>query len=70
MQFSRYTCSLASGLIEYGFAFHLDESPDDTEFDLVLGAIKPGQSDIDDTLENAWTANEWAAIAIVEKHSG
>jgi hypothetical protein len=67
MIFETYTCSLASGFIEYGFTFKASAETDDMLFDLVLGALKPC-ADLGDILEKAWEENEKYARAVCEAH--
>lgn len=74
MRYGTYTCGLANGLIEYGFTFGEAANEEDanttgpceigdSEFDIVLGAVRP-----DDAveIEVQWTKYAWVAAAIME----
>lgn len=69
MIFETYTCSLASGLIEYGFTFKASAETEDTLFDMVLGALKPC-ADMNAFIERAWADNEKYARAVCAADAG
>ncbi len=57
-----YTCSLANGLVEWGFCFKKPES-DDIEFDLVIDAATPDVA-TPERINADFARMEWAAKAI------
>jgi hypothetical protein len=63
--YETYQCSLDNGLIEYGYCFKHEDRPDDSIFDLVLGAYNPAMPEAEASATKDWAEYEWAAEAIV-----
>lgn len=57
-----YTCSLANGLVEWGFCFKKPDS-DDIEFDLVIDAATPDIATAE-RINADFARMEWAAHAV------
>lgn len=66
MAYETYTCSLANGLLEYGYTFKAKHGTEDSLFDLVLGTMHVDRpEEVNAALEEKWASHAWAATAIV-----
>lgn len=65
MKYETYSTMKPNGLVEVGFTFKDEASPEDALFDLVLDTLNPKRDDdIQDTCRDIWKRHEWAAKAI------